>query len=129
MANKILIVEDEEGIREIEKIVLEKDGYKVETAEDARAGLAKAAAGGFDLIISDIMMPGMDGFQLLQELRKVPAARNTPVILITAMAEQRDKVKGLNLGAVEYITKPFSTRDLLEKIKEVLISTRKPAQA
>ena len=124
MANRILIVEDEEGIREIEKIVLQKDGYQVETAEDARIGLTKASAGGFDLIISDIMMPGMDGFQLLQELRKVPASKSVPVIFITAMDEQRDKIKGLNLGAVEYITKPFSTRELLEKIKEVLISTR-----
>ncbi len=129
MANRILIVEDEEGIREIEKIVLQKDGYQVETAEDARIGLTKASAGGFDLIISDIMMPGMDGFQLLQELRKVPASKSVPVIFITAMDEQRDKIKGLNLGAVEYITKPFSTRELLEKIKEVLISYRKPAQA
>ena len=129
MAARILVVEDEEGIREIEKIVLEKDGYTVDTAEDARVGLEKASRGGFDLIISDIMMPGMDGFQLIQELRKVPGAKGVPVIFITAMEEQRDKIKGLNLGAVEYITKPFSTRDLLEKIKEVLISYRKPAQA
>lgn len=125
MKPRILIFEDEDGIREIEKALLVRENYEVEATGDPEEGIRIAAGSHFDLVICDIMMPKMDGYQVIQELRKHPTSKNVPVMYITALDEQRDRIKGLNLGAVEYFNKPFSAKDLLTKIKEVLISYKK----
>ena len=114
MDNKILIIDDEKSIADIIKFNLEKEGYIVETAYDGEEGIEKANEILPNLIILDIMMPKKDGFQVLKEVRKI---YNVPVIMLTAKEEEVDKVLGLELGADDYITKPFSMRELVARIK------------
>ena len=111
---KILIVEDEKAISDIVKFNLEKDGYRVETAYDGNAGLEKALNSKPDLILLDVMLPGLDGFQICKKVREVS---NVPIIMVTAKEEELDKVLGLELGADDYITKPFSMRELIARVK------------
>lgn len=111
---KILIVEDEKAISDIVKFNLEKDGYRVETAYDGNVGLEKALNSKPDLILLDVMLPGLDGFQICKKVREVS---NVPIIMVTAKEEELDKVLGLELGADDYITKPFSMRELIARVK------------
>lgn len=115
---KILIVEDEVNMRLGLKDNLEFEGYEVETAEDGAEGLETATESAFDLIVLDVMMPKMSGFEVCKQLRAKGIA--TPIILLTAKGEEIDKVLGLELGADDYITKPFSLRELLARIKAIL---------
>lgn len=115
---KILIVEDEMNMRLGLKDNLEFEGYEVETASDGAEGLALASENTFDLIVLDVMMPKMSGFDVCKQLRAKGNA--TPIILLTAKGEEIDKVLGLELGADDYITKPFSLRELLARIKAIL---------
>lgn len=110
----ILVVEDEKPISDILKFNLEKEGYKVQQAFDGEDGLNAAKNTDFDLILLDVMLPKMDGFNVLRELRIV---KQTPVIMVTAREDEIDKVLGLELGADDYITKPYSVRELLARIK------------
>ena len=103
--SKILIIEDEEAIAELEKDYLELSGFTVEIENRGDTGLKRALEGDFDLFILDLMLPGMDGFEICREIRK---AKNTPVILVSAKKDDIDKIRGLGLGADDYITKPFS---------------------
>ena len=120
---KILIVEDEPAMLAGLNDNLEFEGYLVETASTGDVGLTKINAGDFDLILLDVMLPVISGFDIL---KKVRAARNsTPIILLTAKGEELDKVRGLELGADDYITKPFSLRELLARIKAILRRTGK----
>lgn len=113
-AKKILIIEDEKAISDIIKFNLVKEAYQVETAYDGIDGLAKALSCGADLVLLDIMLPGMDGFEVCRKIRETS---NVPVLMLTAKEEEVDKVLGLELGADDYITKPFGMRELIARIK------------
>ncbi len=111
---KILIIEDEASISDIIKFNLVKEGYSVETAYDGKEGLEKALSCGCDLILLDIMLPLMDGFEVCKRVRE---KSNVPILMLTAKEEEVDKVLGLELGADDYITKPFGMRELIARIK------------
>lgn len=113
-AKRVLIIEDEVSISDIIKFNLLKEGYEIETAYNGEEGLKKALNLNFDLILLDIMLPQMDGFQVC---RKVRESSNVPIIMLTAKEEEVDKVLGLELGADDYITKPFGMRELIARIK------------
>lgn len=115
---KILIVDDEQNMRTGLKDNLEFEGYEVETAIDGEQGLKKIIESTYNLIILDVMMPKKSGFDVCKEVRK--AGITTPVILLTAKGEEIDKVVGLEIGADDYVTKPFSLRELLARIKAIL---------
>lgn len=117
MKNKILVIDDERSIADIIKFNLEKEGYIVDTAYDGEEGIDKVNQLLPDLIILDVMMPKKDGFQVLKEIR---SKYNTPVLMLTAKEEEVDKVLGLELGADDYITKPFSMRELVARVKSNL---------
>ena len=118
---KILIVEDEMPMLQGLKDNLELESYEVETASEGKSGLEKIRNGRFDLILLDVMLPGISGFDICKTIRK--ENNTTPVILLTAKGEEIDKVLGLELGADDYITKPFSLRELLARIKTILRRT------
>ena len=102
--SRILIVEDEEAIAELEKDYLELSGFEVEIEDNGETGLKRALEEDFDLLILDLMLPGVDGFEIC---RKVREAKNTPIIMVSAKKDDIDKIRGLGLGADDYITKPF----------------------
>ena len=112
--SKILIVEDEESIADLEKDYLELSGFEVEVANDGQTGFDKALFGDFDLVILDLMLPGVDGFEIC---RKVRAEKNTPIIMVSAKKDDIDKIRGLGLGADDYMTKPFSPSELVARVK------------
>ena len=111
---RILIIEDEVSISDIVKFNLVKEGYEVETAYDGEEGLRKALGADFDLSLLDIMLPHVDGFQVC---RKVRETSSVPIIMVTAKEEEVDKVLGLELGADDYLTKPFGMRELIARVK------------
>ena len=115
MSKRILIVEDEKNIVDILSFNLSKEGYDTLEAYDGQAGLQLALEQDPDLILLDLMLPKMNGFDVCRGLRQ--EGRNTPVIMLTAREEETDKVLGLELGADDYITKPFSMRELLARVK------------
>lgn len=115
MKGKILIIEDEEDIVKGLKINLEDEGYEVEWALDGESGLRKALEETPDLIILDILLPEMDGLEVCRELRKKDL--DIPILMLTAKSEEIDRVVGLEIGADDYITKPFSIRELLARVK------------
>ena len=118
---KVLIIEDDPEIIKILKIHLEDQIYAVEVAEDGGQGLQLAIDNDYDLILLDLTLPGMDGVDVCKNLRQ---QKSTPVIMLTAKSEEIDRVLGLEIGADDYITKPFSIRELLARIKAVLRRTR-----
>lgn len=118
---KILIVDDEPRIRELIREHLEHEGFICEEATDGSAALAKLSGGGIDLVILDIMMPFVDGMTCLREMRK--RKMDTPVIMLTARGEEYDKLAGLESGADDYVVKPFSPRELVARVKAVLMRT------
>lgn len=111
---RILIIEDEESIAELEKDYLELSGFEVEIEHEGKAGLEKALHEEFDLFILDLMLPGMDGFEICRNIREV---KNTPIIMVSAKKEDIDKIRGLGLGADDYITKPFSPSEMVARVK------------
>lgn len=111
---RILIIEDETSISDIIKFNLEKEGYRVDTAYDGQNGLRKALEDAPDLILLDVMLPLMDGFEVCKRVRETS---NTPILMLTAKEEEVDKVLGLELGADDYVTKPFGMRELIARIK------------
>ena len=117
MADRILIIEDEEKIARFVELELLHEGYEVEKCGDGRAGLELAEGGGFSLVLLDIMLPGLNGMELLRRLRR---SSDIPVIVLTARDAVMDKVFGLDLGADDYITKPFAIEELLARIRLVL---------
>jgi DNA-binding response OmpR family regulator len=121
---KILIVEDESDMAKGLKDNLEFEGYEVDIAEEGRSGLQKILQCRYDLILLDVMLPELSGFDICRTVRK--EGINTPVILLTAKGEEIDKVLGLEFGADDYITKPFSLRELLARIKAILRRAPKP---
>ncbi|WP_338750610.1 response regulator transcription factor [Bacillus sp. FJAT-52991] len=118
MAKTILVVDDEQSIVTLIKYNLEQAGYQVITALDGKEGLDKAMEESPDLMILDWMLPGMDGMEVCKELRQQKVS--TPILMLTAKDEEFDKVLGLELGADDYMTKPFSPRELLARVKAIL---------
>ena len=122
MAEQILLVEDDQALLEGLRSALSSEGYEVECHRDGRSGLARARAGAHALLILDIMLPGMSGFEVVKKLRE--EGRALPIMLLTARGEEDDRVLGLELGADDYVTKPFSLRELLARVRSVLRRTR-----
>lgn len=112
--SKILIVEDEESIADLERDYLELSGFQVEIENAGDVGLKRALAEDFDLIILDLMLPGVDGFEICKKVRE---QRNTPIIMVSAKKDDIDKIRGLGLGADDYMTKPFSPSELVARVK------------
>lgn len=112
--SKILIIEDEVTIAELEKDYLELSGFEVEIESDGQQGLIRALAGDFDMYILDLMLPGIDGFEICRQIRE---AKNTPILMVSARKDDIDKIHGLGLGADDYITKPFSPSELVARVK------------
>lgn len=112
--SRILIIEDEEAIAELEKDYLEVNGYETVIETRGDAGLLRVMKEDFDLVILDIMLPGMDGFQVCSELRNV---KDIPILMVSAKKEDIDKIRGLGYGADDYITKPFSPSELVARVK------------
>ncbi len=117
MPERILLVEDEEKLARMVELELQYEGYQVEKAFDGRAGLEKALSGGFDLVLLDIMLPALSGMEVLRRLRR---ESQMPVIMLTARDTVVDKVSGLDMGADDYITKPFAIEELLARIRAAL---------
>ncbi|MBS4219947.1 response regulator transcription factor [Bacillus sp. FJAT-49711] len=114
MNKKILIIEDDQSIAELERDYLEIEGFQVEIAQEGKSGLDAALNRNFDLILLDLMIPNINGFDICKQVRKVS---NVPIIMVTAKFEDIDKVRGLGLGADDYIVKPFSPRELVARVK------------
>ncbi|MEN6309784.1 MAG: response regulator [Anaerohalosphaeraceae bacterium] len=125
---KILIVEDEEDVLELIRYNLDKNGYRTESAMTGPAALTKAQTSGPDLILLDLMLPGVDGLEVCRTLKKDPKTNAIPVVMVTAKGTEADVVTGLEMGAADYITKPFSPRVLLARIRAVL-RREQPAEA
>jgi CheY-like chemotaxis protein len=117
---KILVVDDEEDVVDVLRLVLGKKGYEVATATSGMDGLARAQSALPDLILLDIMMHQMDGWEVLKLLKLDERTGAIPVVILSARVEARDKIRGLQEGAVDYVTKPFSVREILEKIEAAL---------
>jgi two-component system alkaline phosphatase synthesis response regulator PhoP/two-component system response regulator ResD len=117
MPNTILVVDDEKNIVQLARLYLGNDGFKVEEAYDGKQALEKARAVNPDLIVLDVMMPEMDGLSVCKELRK---SSSVPVIILTARDDDVDKIVGLEIGADDYMTKPFNPRELVARVKAVL---------
>ena len=111
---RILIIEDEESIAELEKDYLELSGFEVAIENDGETGLSRALREEYDLFILDLMLPGVDGFEICRKVREV---KNTPIIMVSAKKEDIDKIRGLGLGADDYMTKPFSPSELVARVK------------
>ncbi len=112
--SRLLIIEDEVAIAELEKDYLELSGFEVEVETDGNVGAGRALKEEFDLIILDLMLPNMDGFEICKRIRE---AKNVPVIMVSAKRDDIDKIRGLGLGADDYITKPFSPSELVARVK------------
>ena len=118
--SKILIVEDEEAIADLERDYLELSGFTVEVANDGDIGLQKALNEDYDLLILDLMLPGTDGFDICRQVRDV---KNTPIVMVSAKKDDIDKIRGLGLGADDYMTKPFNILEVKARIKSILRRT------
>ena len=121
MANKILVIDDEADVLHLVEVKLKKAGYEVFTARDGEEGVTKALAEKPDLMLVDIMMPNKDGFQMVAEVREALGPGSPIVIFLSAKGEDSDVVKGLSEGADDYIIKPFSPRELIERIRVTLL--------
>jgi len=117
---KILVVDDEEDILELVRYNLAREGYTVVCAASGEAALKTAASDPVDLIILDLMLPGIDGLEVARRLRQNSGTKETPIVMLTAKGEEADIVTGLELGADDYVTKPFSPRILIARVKAVI---------
>ncbi len=114
---RILLIEDEESLGEALEYQLAREGHEVERVTDGRVGLERFKGGGADLVLLDLMLPGMPGEEVCKEIRRFS---NVPIVMLTAKDDELDKVLGLEFGADDYVTKPFGTRELLARVKAVL---------
>ena len=112
--SRILIVEDEVAIADLEKDYLELSGFEVEIENDGKSGLERALNEDFDLFILDLMLPEVDGFEICKQIRE---KKNTPILMVSAKKDDIDKIRGLGLGAADYVTKPFSPSELVARVK------------
>ncbi len=118
--HKVLVVDDEENIIEFIKLGLRYEGFQVESASDGEQGVTLAQRINPDLVILDVMMPGIDGLEVCRRLRNNPTTSNVPILMLTAKDEVSDRIAGLRTGADDYLTKPFNFDELLERIKAIL---------
>ncbi|MDQ0058231.1 MULTISPECIES: response regulator transcription factor [Paenibacillus] len=116
-SNRILVVDDEERIRRLLKMYLEKEGYTIDEAEDGETALRLASNTDYALILLDVMLPGIDGVEVCSRLRQIKA---TPVIMLTAKGEEMNRVQGFEVGADDYVVKPFSPREVIYRVKAIL---------
>jgi len=116
----VLVIDDEAPIRLLCRVNLEAEGMKVAEAPDGPSGLEKARANPPDVILLDVMMPGLDGWRVAEQLVDDPATRGIPIVFLTARAEFRDRAKGLDIGGVDYITKPFNPLELAPLVRDLL---------
>ena len=126
---KILVVDDEEDILELVRYNLVREGYTVSCATSGEEALKASVSGSIDLIILDLMLPGIDGLEVARRLKENSATKDTPIVMLTAKGEEADIVTGLELGADDYVTKPFSPRILIARIKAVIRRRSGAAQA
>lgn len=124
MAVHIYIVEDDKNIREIEMFALKNSGYVVEEFENAKSFFSRSVEKVPDLVLLDIMLPDMDGLEIVKKLRSRPDTVRVPIILLTAKTTELDKVKGLDIGADDYLTKPFGVMELISRVKALLRRSR-----
>lgn len=117
---RILVVDDEQDMLDLVRRILTRGGFKVITASDGKEGLEKVYSEAPDLMILDIVMPGMDGWEVCRKIRGDPLYKHLPIIMLTVRRTKADQLKGLDLGGDEYITKPFYSNELLARIKTVL---------
>ncbi len=129
LPQKILLVDDEPGLVKGLSHSLDREGYDVTPAHDGEAGLRLAREHEFDLVILDLMLPGKDGLSVCREIRKSPGIESLPIIMLTAKGEDVDKIVGLEVGADDYLAKPFNTRELIARIKALLRRTQHPRDA
>lgn len=115
--HNILVVDDEERIRKLLRMYLEREGYTIDEAENGEEALEKSLANNYDIILLDLMLPGMDGLEVCTEIRKRKA---TPIIMLTARGEEANRVEGFEAGTDDYVVKPFSPRELIHRVKAVL---------
>ena len=120
MNQRVLVIEDETNIQELLKYNLEKNGYNVIVADNGVDGLEEALANVPDIILLDLMLPGLDGLEVCKRLRMEKRTKKVPILMLTAKSEELDKVLGLELGADDYITKPFSIKELIARIRAAL---------
>lgn len=121
---RILMVDDEQSIRELVRFNLEKAGFLVQCSEDGLKALQSILEDPPDLVVLDLMLPGMDGLEICRELRREEKTQMLPIIMLTARAEEIDRVVGLEIGADDYLTKPFSPRELVARVKSLLRRSR-----
>ena len=121
--SKVLIIEDEVAIADLEKDYLELSGFEVETENDGVVGLKRALSEDFDMYILDLMLPGIDGFEICKQIRE---EKNTPILMVSAKKDDIDKIRGLGLGADDYMTKPFGMMELIARVKALLRRTKEP---
>jgi len=121
---RLLIVDDDAELCSLLQEFLEREGYTVQCVQDGRAGMEQAQQGGYDLIILDVMLPGLDGFDILRRLR---ATSRVPVMMLTARGQDEDRIVGLELGADDYLPKPFNARELVARVKAILRRTEAKA--
>ncbi len=127
MLKKVLIVEDESDLIKLLKYNLEKEGFKVNYATDGTVALAEVRRDPPDLIILDLMLPGLDGLEVCRQLRRIDRFTRIPVLILSARSEEADRVVGLELGADDYVTKPFSTREVIARVR-ALLRRNEPAE-
>lgn len=114
---KLLVVDDKPNIVELAKLYLEREGYQVEAVSTGQEALSKQSAGNFDLIVLDLMLPDIDGFEVCRQIR---SKSDVPILMLTARKEDVDKIVGLEIGADDYFTKPFNPRELVARVKAIL---------
>ena len=122
-AKKVLVVDDEPDIAELVSYNLKKEGYSVSTSADGEEALDMIRKGNFDFVVLDLMLPGIQGIEICRILRSEPKTRNLPVLMLTAKGDEVDRVLGLEMGADDYMSKPFSPRELIARIRAVLRRT------
>ena len=120
MATKVLVIDDEAPIRLLCRVNLEAEGMEVIEAADGPSGLERARADAPDVILLDVMMPGLDGWRVAEELLDDPSTNGIPIVFLTARAELRDRARGIDLGGVDYITKPFNPVELAPLVRELI---------
>jgi two-component system alkaline phosphatase synthesis response regulator PhoP len=127
MSARVLVVEDDDHIRELVVLHLGLEGHTAVAVADGAEGLARARAEPFDLLILDLMLPGLDGVTLCRAVRRESRNVETPILMLTARREESDKVLGLDSGADDYLTKPFGVRELVARVRALLRRRRSPA--
>jgi two-component system response regulator ResD len=126
MAQRVLVIDDEAHIRELVRLYLQREGFEIDEAEDGEAGLTAAGGRTYDLIVLDVLLPRRDGWQVCREIR---ARSRVPIIMLTARDDESDVVVGLELGADDYLTKPFGPRELVARERALLRRSREPEPA